>query len=311
MGGRNLAILAVAIVLGIFAVIIANAWFSGQEEKQQQIAEELNQTRIVVASQPMEFGSALTQENLRLQNFPANSVPAGAFTSIEQAMQGGRVALRPIVPGEPVLADKVSGSGGRAVLSALLENGARAVSIPISPVTGVSGFVRPGDIVDVMLTRQIPGDGAGSADQMVDIIMEGVKVLAIDQVSSEAATEPGTGSTAVVEVDQRGAQVLTLANRVGQLSLALRNVENQVPGQLATVTTRDLGNSRIYLAGRREPATAPAPAQQPIIIQQAPVAAAPQQAAPAQAPAVRSGRSMEVIRGTDTTDYPVGRLGSR
>ena len=312
MGGRNLAIMAVAIVLGIVAVILANAWFTGQETRQERIAAELQQSRIVVASQPLEFGSALTPENLRLQNFPAASVPAGAFTSIEQAMQGGRVALRPIVPGEPVLADKVSGSGGRAVLSALLENGARAMSIPITPVTGVSGFVRPGDIVDVMLTRQIPGDGAGAQDQMVDIIMEGVKVLAIDQVSSETATEPGTGSTAVVEVDQRGAQLLTLANRVGQLSLALRNVENQVPGQLATVTTRDLGNSRIYLAGRREPAVAaaPAPATQPIIIQQAP-AAAPAQAAPQQAAPVRSGRSMEVIRGTETTDYPVGRLGSR
>ncbi len=303
MGPRNLAILAIAVVLGIFAVVMANAWFSGVEERQERIAEEQQLTRIVVATQPLEFGSALTPENLRMQNFPAGSVPAGAFNSLEDAMQGGRVALRPIVPGEPVLSDKVSGSGGRAVLSTLLPEGMRAVSIPVSAVSGVSGFVRPGDIVDILLTRQIPGLGATAQDQMVDIIMEGVQVLAIDQVASEAegAQNPQVGSTAVVQVDQFGAQKLVLANRVGQLSLALRNVENQEPGPMLTVTSRDLGDPSIYLAGRQTPPPAESRPAPQIVYAHAP---APAPAAQPAAPPRPSGPSMSVIRGTESDRIP-------
>ena len=315
MGSRNIAILAIAVVLGIFAVILANAWFSGVEENQERIAAEQQLTRIVVATQPLEFGTALTTENLRMQNFPAGSVPAGAFNSIESALEGGRVALRPIVPGEPVLADKVSGSGGRAVLSTLLPEGMRAVSIPVTAVTGVSGFVRPGDIVDILLTRQIPGQGAGPGDQMVDVIMEGVQVLAIDQMPTQAegSENPSVGSTAVVQVDQFGAQKLVLANSVGSLSLALRNVEQQEPGPMLTVTSRDLGDPSIYLAGRQ---TSPPPAESrpapQVIYAPAPVAAAPAPAAAAPAAPPRpSGPSMSIIRGTESTEYPVGRLGGR
>ncbi|WP_340587343.1 Flp pilus assembly protein CpaB [Erythrobacter alti] len=311
MGGRNLAILAIAVVLGIIAVVLANAWFSGVEERQQQVAEEQQLTRIVVATQPLEFGSPLTTENLRMQNFPAASVPVGSFTSIEQAMNGGRVALRPIVPGEPVLADKVSGADGRAVLSALLPDGMRAISIPIGAVTGVSGFVRPGDIVDIILTRQIPGPGANQEDVMNDVIMEGVPVLAIDQVASDQATAPSVGRTAVVQVDTYGAQKLILADRLGRLTLALRNVENQEPGALTTVTARDLGTTSIYLAGRgnnnnQTPSAASPP---PVII--APPgygAPAPQ---PAAAPPRPTGPTMSIIRGTESTEYPVGRQGGR
>ena len=171
MGGRNLIFLGVAIGVALIAVILANSYFSGVEERQERIAEEQQLARIVVATQPLEFGQPLTPQNIRLQNFPAGSVPQGAFRSMEDALRDNRVALRPIVPGEPVLADKVSGTDGRAVLAANLAPGMRAVSIPVSATTGVSGFVRPGDIVDVLLTRRMPGDGATDQDLMTDVIL--------------------------------------------------------------------------------------------------------------------------------------------
>src|SRR3546814_13451036 len=83
----------------------------------------------------MEFGTALGSTNLRLANWPANSVPQGAFVSVEEAMRGGRVALRPIAVGEPILAGKVSGEGGRATLASIIPEELRAVSIPVNPVT--------------------------------------------------------------------------------------------------------------------------------------------------------------------------------
>lgn len=298
MGGRNLIILAIAIGLGLIAVVLANAYFSGMEKQQERLAEEQQLARIVVATQPLAFGTPLTPENLKLQNWPANSVPAGAFTDMNAALQDGRVALRPIVPGEPVLADKVSGAGGRAVLAANLPEGMRAVSIPITEVTGVSGFARPGDTVDILLTRKIPGEGASGEDLMSDVVLDNVQLLAIDQSANEKDTGAKVGKTATVQVDLVGAQKLAIATNVGTLSLALRNVENQLPAYGPTVTTRDLGGGGYYIPGR---SSAPAMAAGP---------SGPVYTGPVAPPRPR-GPVMAVFRGTEKTDYEVGRLRGR
>ncbi len=301
MGNRNALLIVAAVVIGLIAVVLANAYFSGVEERQVTVAQEQGLVRIVVASQPLEFGTPLSTENVRLQNFPANSVPEGAFRTIEDALRDSRVALRPIVPNEPVLASKVSGTGGRAVLSANLAEGMRAVAISTNAVQGVSGFVRPGDVVDIFLTRQIRGEGATEQDLVTEVVLENIKVLAIDQVANEAATEPGVGRTAVMEVDQRDAQKLVLAGRIGTLSLALRNVEEQDAfGPGALVTNREFASSRLSIAARRTAAE--------------PVAAQALQTLNNLASAVSGrpaiiGPSMTVYRGVEPTEEPVGNLG--
>jgi Flp pilus assembly protein CpaB len=300
MPQRNAIILGIAVLVAAFVVFLLNTYLTGVEQRAETQAEEQRLARIVVATQPIAFGDPLTTENVRMQNFPAGSVPQGAFRTIAAVLQGGRVAVRPIVPGEPVLADKVSGTDGRAVLAANLTEGMRAVSIPVSDVTGVSGFARPGDTVDILLTRTMPGDGAGAQDIMSDVILERVKVLAIDQVADEKATEAKVGKTAVVEVDLFGAQKLALAGRLGTLSLALRNVENEQPTALTTVTARDLGAGGFARPIRARPVqTARVAAPQVINL-----------------PAVQSpgpirplGPTMSVYRGVALTEEPVGRLG--
>ena len=305
MGGqRNLIILGVAVLLGLLAVFIANSYFSGVEQRQERMAAEQKLARIVVASQPMAFGTPLTTDNVRIQNWPASSVPMGAFRSMEAALKDHRVALRPIVPGEPVLADKVSGADGRATLAANLPEGMRATSIPISEVSAVAGFVLPGTTVDVLLTRKIPGENSDAQDQMVDVIMENVQVLAINQNVDEKDGKPKPGKTATLQTDLYGVQKLALAQKVGTLSLALRNVDSQQPAALTTVTTRDLGGSGYYRVPRRAVASRP-------------VAMAAYTPPPAITAAIRavapapSGPSMAVYRGVEKADYDVGRLGGK
>lgn len=249
MAQRNIIIIAAAIFLGLIAVFLANSFFSGVETKQAQIAEQQRMARIVVATQGLGFGAALSAQNVRLANWPADSVPAGAFTTIEEATKN-RVALRPIVPGEPVLASKVSGANGRATLSANLPLGQLAYAIPISDVAGVGGFVRPGDVVDVILTRKIPGDGAKDYDKMSIVVLEAIPVLGIDQVSDENKTEPAVGKTATLQVDTAGAQKLALSTQLGVLTLALRNVGDQAQGAHQTLTSRDVGGRRLIVPGR-------------------------------------------------------------
>ncbi|WP_202390167.1 Flp pilus assembly protein CpaB [Tsuneonella aeria] len=311
--------IALAVVIGIFAVILANSYFSGVEEKQAAIAEEQRLVRIVVATQPLEFGAPLTQQNLKLANYPATSVPEGAFTSIAEALKDNRVALRPIVINEPVLRSKVSGTDGRATLAAILPDGFRAMSIPISNTTGVSGFVLPGTMVDVMLLRQIEGDGATQADQRADMILENVQVLAIDQTANDKEGNPIPGRTATVAVTPTDAQRLAMADRMGTLYLTLRKVEAQAGSAPAegervarTMTSRQLGLPRLVIGGRSGGgggggggggSAAPAPSL-PQLASISPPAAARTPSAP-----IYTGPAMTVVRGTEPTSYQVGSLG--
>jgi pilus assembly protein CpaB len=302
MNQRNAIIAGVAVLIGLLAVYLANAWFSGVEERQERVAEEQRMVRIAVANQDMEFGSPLTQDNVRVTSWPANSVPQGAYleSDAQRLLAGGNVAIRPIARGEPILLSRIS---ERAVLSANLPADMRAVTVPVDAVTGVAGFVTPGDVVDVLVTRQIPGEGANSDDKMVSVVLERVPVLAIDLRAGEAQTEAALGKTATLQVSPRDAQKLVLATQVGRLSLALRNIEDQQggasPGARGVVTTRDLGGN-IVIRGR--PTAAPAPA--PTVI-----ASAGSPAAVAAAIRRPSGPTMTVIRGTTVSEEEVQRHG--
>jgi pilus assembly protein CpaB len=314
MQGRNLILVGLAVLLGVVAVIVANSYFSGVEQRQAAVAEQQKLVRIVVATQPMEFGQPLTPQNIRLQNFPASSVPQGAFTSIPAALKDNRVALRPMVPGEPVLTSKVSGSDGRATLAALLPDGFRAMSIPIDNVRGVSGFVLPGTMVDILLLRQIEGDGATTDDQRADTILENVQVLAIDQMANDKDGNPKPGRTATVAVTPADAKRLAMANRMGTLMLTLRKIEGLAAsepdeGRLAnTMTSRQLGLPRLVIGSRNRGGGgggggySPPPA--PVLASISPPTSSAMPAVP-----VYSGPAMTVVRGTEPTSYQVGTLG--
>ena len=309
MRGRNLIILGFAVVLGLVAVFLANTYFTGVEQRQERLAEENQLARIVVASQDMAFGTPLTATNLRLVNWPANSVPAGAYTNLTDATRGGRVAVRPIVSGEPILSSKVSGDDGRATLATLLPENQRAVSVSINDVAGVGGFVRAGDVVDVLLTRQIPGDGASSSDKMTTVALENVLVLGVDQVADESNTTPVLAKTATLQTDIYGAQKLALAQQIGTISLTLRNVKDQTVGATSPVVAKDLGGAGLYIRDRsRVSAAVAAPIQQAAYA--APQARAQTVSTPSAPPRPR-GPTMTIVRGTEASEYGVSRNGIR
>ena len=309
MKSRNLLVLVGALLIGLFAVLIANGVFSGVEQQQQRIAEQNRMVRIAVASQQLAFGTPLSSQNVRLVNWPAASLPEGAFTSLEEATKS-RVALRPIVAGEPVLASKVSGANGRATLSANLPVGQLAFAVPISETSGAGGFIRPGDVVDVLVTRRIPGDGSTDSDKMTDVVLESIPVLGIDQVSDESKTDPAIGKSATLQVDTFGAQKLALAQQLGVLTLALRNVADTTVGARSTVTGRDITASRIFI---RERQLGPAPLrlgpgmfgyqskQTKRLTAPAPPAGSPA------APPAPGGPTMTVVRGTKSSEEGVYR----
>jgi pilus assembly protein CpaB len=173
----------------------------------------------------------------------------------------------------------------------------RAVSISVSAVTGVGGFVTPGDVVDIFLTRDLDNGG-----KITSVVLENVQVLALDQRADEKKAQPKVSKTATFLTDLDGAQKLVLASHLGSLSLVLRNVQNQTVGATKAVTARDLGGP--FLASRPAPVARSQPAYAVPAVATAPTARASVPRAP-------SGPSMTVYRGVADAQYEVPRYGVR
>src|SRR5262249_19106540 len=145
--------------------------------------------------------------------------------------------------------------GPRASLSALLDEGKRAVTVRVDDVRGVAGFVLPGDRVDVVLIRNIRAPSGSTAENISDVLLQHVKVLAVDQLANEQQEKPTVARAVKLEMDSDQAQKILLASDVGKLALILRQAGETNPAIAKGVTGRDLA--------RTEPVAAPAPVTVP------------------------------------------------
>ena len=222
MRANSIIMLVLALVFGTIAVFLTQSWLQSQASLANRGPAEsaIAVQTIVVAARPLRFGMQLKPDNLKEIPWPGASIPEGGFSSIEDLLtkEGERLVLSAIEPNEPIYKWKVTGPGARATLSAIVEEGMRAVAIKINDVLGVAGFVLPGDRVDIMLTRSRTTEGTAT-----DILLQNVKVLAINQLADDRTNKPTPARTITVEVDTVDAQKLALASRVGTLSLALRS----------------------------------------------------------------------------------------
>ena len=195
---------------------------------------------IVVATRALRSGEQLTPDATRVVEFPEDAAPANGFASAEELFGDGRdarIVLRAIEPQEPILKTKVTGFGERATMAAQLTPGMRAFTLRIDAVTGVAGFLLPNDRVDVFLTRT-DRDGLTS-----NLIMQNVKVIAVDQFADQDANRARLARTATVEVSPEDAQKLALAQQIGRISLGLRQIdENDVTEDARPVDIKDLLN---------------------------------------------------------------------
>lgn len=240
MRANTLIMIILAGVFGVLAVVLANIWLANQRTAMAQSNGGLTST-VVVAAVPLKFGDTLGADKLREIPWPAGAIPAGAFKTTKEAMagNGARQALQAISANEPILASKITGPGQRATLSAVLGEGMKAVSIRVNDVLGVAGFVFPGDRVDVLLTRSVRGDD-GADKSFVDVLLQSMKVLAVDQVADVSKDNPTVVKSVTLEATTKDAQKLTLAAGAGQLSLALRQAAGSKGETTDRVTLSDL-----------------------------------------------------------------------
>ena len=244
-----------AVVFGLLTVFIAQVWLNNQANmraKSMQTQEKPLATQtIVVAAQPLRFGTELNAAMLKEIPWPAQALPPGAFRKIHDILSGGRrVVLTAVEADEPVLALKITGPGQRATLSALVRKGMKAVTIRVNDVGGVGGFVLPGDHVDVVLTRQIDKGQATT-----EVVLQDARVLAIDQIADERAAKVTVAKSVTLEVNTVEAQKIWLASSVGNLSLLLRRAGETAESKTRKITLEDLASNDPVANGKVQTTT--------------------------------------------------------
>lgn len=187
-------------------------------------------TPVVVATSDLTFGTMLKEEHLKVVDFPRSSVPAGSYSSIDSVLSQTTKVF--VVDGEPVLASKLSSIGGG--LSVRVPPDMRAMSIKVNEVTGVGGFVLPGDRVDVLVTVD---HAAGTSNAVTKTILQDLEILASGTKTETKNNQNVTVQTVTVLVDPDGAEKLALAVDQGSVHLALRN---PVDRNLTVASSKDV-----------------------------------------------------------------------
>src|SRR5215467_6640021 len=239
MRTNQFVILAVAIVMGGGAAYLTRSWLHAHMS-----ASTGNQPagHIVVAAEPLAYGAVVTSDNISEIPWFTHTLPEGAFATKDDLLKGGRrIVLSALNRGEPVLRSKVTGPGQRGSLATLLDEGKRAVTVRVDDVRGVAGFVLPGDFVDIVM---IANEASNKRQSYSDILLEHVKVLAIDQIAGEAEGKPTVARAVTVEVTKEQAQKILLATDIGKLSLILGRPVESKPDPNRRVSENDIGRTR-------------------------------------------------------------------
>jgi pilus assembly protein CpaB len=228
-------ILLVGMGLAGFAIMTAqNRFAQYQNALAQTEGQIVPVTQMIVMRRSMRYGDMLSPSDVRAVDWPASFVPSGAFTTMEQIFppgeEGRRTVLRPVERDEPLLQVKVTRPGEEAGLAATLMPGMRAFTLAINVTSGVAGFLRPGDRVDVYWTS-----GAGGGQTR--LIEANLPLIAIDQRTDEDQQGPAALASITIEALPETVAKLAQAQATGSLSLALVGVKDQTASEEGVAAT--------------------------------------------------------------------------
>jgi pilus assembly protein CpaB len=193
-------------------------------------------SRVVAAARDLGAGARLSKGDLKLVSLPAKDLPKSAL--LDPTLAEGKALLYPLMANEPVTTNKLSALAGAEGVAAVIEPGKRAISVPITDISGVAGLLQPRMHVDVLFTR------VGSmAEALTTVVLEDVIVLSIGKNTEIQQAQPGTGSTQTTAnpnvTQQRAVTLLVTPDEAGKLELA----KNQ--GRLSLALRNPLDRSRI------------------------------------------------------------------
>ncbi len=217
---------------------IANA------QAQAALAQVVPTQTVYVANGPLKYGQKLTQEDVRAVAWPENAIPEGAFSDMTvlfpENTDALRVVLRQIEKDEAIMALKVTEPGEDTGLTSRLAKGARAFTIKVDVSSGVSGFLRPGDRVDIYWTGRVNIGRDSDNGDVTKLIEAGVQLIAIDQSAGGELDEANIARTVTVAISPQQVASLAQAQSTGNLSLSLVGAEDDTIASAIEVDQRSL-----------------------------------------------------------------------
>ncbi len=197
-------------------------------------------TTVLAAARPTRAGMLLKPEDVASKEIPISEMRPDLSPDTPEARRAlsGAMVRRSLSVGEPVRAGDVMRPGDHGFLAAVLGPGMRAVTVGVDAITGSAGLIWPGDRVDLILTQTIAESTTPIGRRVAaETVLSDVRVIAIDQQlvqGMEANASDAPARTVTFEVTQEQAERVSVAVRLGRLSLAVRSAETPPPGtQLA------------------------------------------------------------------------------
>ena len=213
-------------------------------QAQAALAEVVPTKTVYVAQGPLKYGQKLTKEDVRAVAWPENAIPEGAFVDLVALFPENtdelRVVLRQMEKDEAILALKVTEPGEDTGLTSRLARGTRAFAIKVDVSSGVSGFLRPGDRVDIYWTGRVNVAGAPDKGDVTKLIEANVQLIAIDQSAGGELNETTIARTVTVAISPQQVASLAQAQSTGNLSLALVGAGDDTVASSIEVNQRSL-----------------------------------------------------------------------
>ena len=227
MRARTLTLFVIALTLAGGTALLVRSFLAQRtvEAEATPLARpEAPQRSVLVARGAIARGQILKAQDFSWQVWPEggidkNYILSGARTAENFA---GWVARDPFAAGEPISEAKIVSPGSRGFLAAVLGPGMRAVSVPVTATSGISGFVFPGDQVDILITHQLTGGDA--QHRAAETVLHDVRVIGIDQKLDTKNSEALVAHTATLEVTPKQSEMIAVAAEIGKLSLSLRSL---------------------------------------------------------------------------------------
>jgi pilus assembly protein CpaB len=224
--------IALAVVTGLVATVSIHRYVA---MKTRVVARPNSQ--VLVAAADISPGTPVSPGNVKSVDWPRDLVPPDAPTSYEAVKD--RIVVVPLSPGELVLLNKLAPEGTAAGLGGLLTDGQRAMTVRVDDVSGVAGFIKPGDHVDVLMSLPMPQQ---KEEQFSKTFLQNIVVLTTGQIweQQQKDQKPVVVTTVTLEVAPEQGEVLNLVSNQGKIRLALRSRSNQTLARTSGVATSSL-----------------------------------------------------------------------
>ena len=230
---RFFIVLAGALIFGLLAAVSVSRYLSNAQ------AFSRDMTTVAVAKVAIPIGTKIIPEQVMMVQFSKESTPDGAFNSPDKL--AGRVAVMNIAAREPITETRLAPEGTAGGLSAVIPEGYRAMTVKVDDVVGISGFIMPGTLVDVVVVIH-PDDNSAAQGPISKIVLQNIKVLAngqnIDQPENQR--DANTVKAVTLQVTPEQAEKLALASSEGRLQLVMRNSIDQGDEQTTGINKRSL-----------------------------------------------------------------------